>query len=122
MATKIGDPALVAQDSPLDSAPQTPLILILPGLGVCMRFVAEKRILAWGFAAAAFLCFIFSVTPKCWAANHYVRAGATGSGTGADWTNAFTDLPASLVRGDLYYVAAGTYKPHLFGDSDSGTL
>jgi hypothetical protein len=42
------------------------------------------------------------------AANHYVRAGASGNGSGADWTNAYTDLPGSLTRGDTYYVAAGT--------------
>ena len=43
------------------------------------------------------------------AANHYVRAGATGSADGTDWTNAFTDLPATLTRGDTYFVADGTY-------------
>ena len=50
---------------------------------------------------------------------HYVRAGATGAGSGTDWTNAYPSLPASLVRGDTYYVAAGSY-----GDltlKDSGT-
>ena len=52
---------------------------------------------------------------------HYVRAGATGSGTGSDWTNAFTDLPASLIRGDTYYIAAGIYGGHTFNDALSGT-
>jgi hypothetical protein len=51
----------------------------------------------------------------------YVRAGAGGSGSGADWTNAYTALPASLVRGCTYYIAAGTYAAHTFGDADSGT-
>jgi hypothetical protein len=51
----------------------------------------------------------------------YVRAGATGTGSGADWTNAYTNLPASLVRGCTYYVAAGTYPPHTFNDAVSGT-
>jgi hypothetical protein len=52
------------------------------------------------------------------AANHYVRAGATGNGSGSDWTNAYTDLPSSLVRGDTYYFAAGNYIPngHVFND------
>lgn len=71
------------------------------------------------FAVLGLLLFL--MTPACQAASHFVRSGATGSGSGVDWTNAFTDLPSSLIRGDLYYVAAGTYKPHLFNDPDSGT-
>ncbi len=51
----------------------------------------------------------------------YVRAGATGSGNGADWTNAYTALPASLSRGCTYYVAAGTYAAHNFNDAVSGS-
>ena len=50
--------------------------------------------------------------------NCYVRAGATGAGTGADWTNAYTGFgtgagqanPASLIRGVNYYVAGGNYN------------
>src|SRR3990172_6815891 len=50
-----------------------------------------------------------------WAANYYVRAGAAGNGSGSDWNNACTDLAGtcdtrSLVRGDTYYIAAGTYR------------
>ena len=51
----------------------------------------------------------------------YVRAGAAGSGSGADWTNAFTDIPSTLVRGCTYYIAAGTYPPHVFNTAVSGT-
>ena len=54
------------------------------------------------------------------AGNCYVRAGAGGSGKGADWTNAYTDLPSSLVRGVTYYVAAGSYGAHTYQDADSG--
>jgi hypothetical protein len=39
----------------------------------------------------------------------YVRAGATGSGSGYDWTNAYSALPATLTRGVTYYVAGGRY-------------
>lgn len=41
-------------------------------------------------------------------ANYYVRSGAAGAGTGADWTNAFTTLTlalASKAAGDVFYVA-----------------
>lgn len=51
------------------------------------------------------------------AANHYVRAGATGTASGNDWTNAYTAIPAALTRGDTYYVAAGSYGAVLFDDA-----
>ena len=54
--------------------------------------------------------------------NHYVRQGATGSNTGTDWTNAWTQLPSTLIRGDTYYIADGTYPGYVFDDSISGSL
>lgn len=51
------------------------------------------------------------------AANHYVRAGAGGTGSGTDWTNAYSALPSTLVRGDTYYIADGTYGPYVFDDA-----
>lgn len=41
-------------------------------------------------------------------ANVYVRSGAAGAGTGADWTNAFTTLAAAFTAkaaGDIFYVS-----------------
>lgn len=55
------------------------------------------------------------------AANRYVRAGATGNGSGSDWNNAYTSLPATLVRGDTYYVADGNYPGYVFTTPASGT-
>lgn len=55
------------------------------------------------------------------AGNCYVRSAATGSETGADWTNAYKDLPATLTRGVTYWVGGGTYPPHVFNDPVSGT-
>jgi len=55
------------------------------------------------------------------AGNCYVRAGATGTDSGLDWTNAYTALPGQLARGVTYFVAAGTYPGHLFADPDSGS-
>jgi len=43
------------------------------------------------------------------AANWYVRPGAAGANNGRDWANAYGNLPATLVRGDTYYLAAGDY-------------
>jgi hypothetical protein len=61
-----------------------------------------------------------------WAGDHYIRAGATGSGSGSDWVNAcpgFTAscAPSSMVRGDTYYVADGTYTPATFSTAPSST-
>lgn len=69
---------------------------------------------------------LFAYEPG-WAANHYVRAAATGSGNGSDWMNACPEFTgscavASLVRGDTYYVASGTYASRIFNTPVSGTL
>jgi hypothetical protein len=69
---------------------------------------------------------LFAYEPG-WAANHYVRAAAAGSADGSDWTNACTDFigscaVSSLVRGDTYYVATGSYAARTFNTAVSGTL
>jgi hypothetical protein len=55
------------------------------------------------------------------AANRYVREGATGTADGSDWTNAYTALPATLTRGDTYYIADGSYAAYTFDDAVSST-
>lgn len=55
------------------------------------------------------------------AADHYVRADAIGDNSGSDWTNAFTQLPLTLVRGDTYYIADGNYGSYTFNDATSGS-
>lgn len=74
----------------------------------------------WVYFVSAFL--LVTMTECTFAADHYVRAGAIGQNNGSDWTNAWTDLPTSFVRGDTYYVAAGNYGPHLFDIPESGDL
>jgi hypothetical protein len=75
---------------------------------------------------------LFGLENHALAANHYVRADAAGTRTGADWTNAYTVLPATLVRGDVYYIADGNYAVqvahpewgecvHTFKDTEDGT-
>jgi hypothetical protein len=56
-----------------------------------------------------------------YAANYYVRSGATGSGNGSDWTNAYPSLPQTLQRGSTYFVAAGSYGDYAFDDANSGS-
>ena len=63
--------------------------------------------------------FVLSVIPGLAdAAVHYVRAGA--SGNGSDWSNAMGNLPATLVRGDTYYIASGSYGSRTFNDALAG--
>jgi hypothetical protein len=68
-----------------------------------------------------FLTMLFLGTVSAEAANRYVRAGASGSANGTDWTNAYTTLPSTLTRGDTYYIADGSYGSYTFDDAPSGT-
>jgi hypothetical protein len=52
----------------------------------------------------------------------YVRQGASGSGSGDDWTNAYTSLPGTLTRDTTYWVADGSYGSYTFTDAASGSL
>jgi hypothetical protein len=53
------------------------------------------------------------------AANVHVRPGSSGSG--ASWSDALGSLPATLKRGDTYYLASGNYGRYTFDDPVSGT-
>ncbi len=66
------------------------------------------------------VAFLF-VAETAMAANYYVRAGAIGANNGLDWTNAYTSLPATLVRGAIYYVADGIYGSYTFDEPVSGS-
>ena len=63
------------------------------------------------------------VSLPVYAANHYIRDGATGSAPCSDWSSgtACDVLPATLTRGDTYYIADGSYAAYTFGDAASGT-
>lgn len=67
------------------------------------------------------LLIAFAFSTVSFAANRYVRAGAAGSGNGSDWTNAYAALPSTLTRGDVYYIADGTYSGYSFKTPVSGT-
>lgn len=56
------------------------------------------------------------------AANHYIRAGASGSNNGTDWTNAWQTLGAvTWTRGDVYYISSGSYSGVTWSTANSGT-
>jgi len=71
-----------------------------------------------GFALGAAAFCLASVSPGVLkgqsATAYYVRAGATGAANGLDWTNAFQTLPATLTRGQIYYIADGSYPSYTF--------
>lgn len=59
------------------------------------------------------------------AACHVVTPGGSGANTGADWNNALPGSAlsgTSLVRGDSYYLADGTYPAPAFQQPVSGSL
>ena len=64
--------------------------------------------------------FLFSAVQAV-AACHVVDDSAAGAATGADWTNAYLVLPTTLVRGDTYYLADGSYPKYEFDTVESGT-
>jgi hypothetical protein len=69
------------------------------------------------------LAILFLGTLNAEAASvYYVRAGATGANNGSDWSNAYTNLPKTLVRGSTYYVAVGSYGSQTFGDSGTSVI
>ncbi len=76
------------------------------------KFISFKLILFCAIFISGFL-----LCQKTLAADYYVRADATGSNNGSDWTNAYTALPATLDRGtngSTYYIADGNYEGYLF--------
>jgi len=56
---------------------------------------------------------------NAYAADHYVLDG--GSGDGSAWDNAWDDLPATLTRGDTYYIGDGVYATWVIDDAVSTT-
>jgi hypothetical protein len=75
-----------------------------------------KKIILWTVLTVSLL-----LAGLAQAADYYVRAGATGANNGLDWTNAYTSLPATLTRGNTYYIAGGNYPQYTFDDSLSGS-
>lgn len=81
-----------------------------------------------------YLVLLLSVAPVARATDHFVVCGNTNNGNGTNWqaaasagaAGAYNDLPATLLRGDTYFIAStnGTIKAcheHQFSDAPSGT-
>jgi len=89
----------------------------------------KERLLIVLFCFAALLSSRASTSGCDGAGNCYVRSGASGSGNGSSWTNAYNGFgnnagqinPSSMSRGTTYWVAAGSYGSPNFSTADSGT-
>jgi hypothetical protein len=67
------------------------------------------------FCVRAFLLltvFCLIGTPL-FGACHAVSPSGSGTMSGADWNDAYANLPSNLVRGDVYYLADGNYGTSL---------
>lgn len=83
------------------------------------RLGVKSKCLIW----VAFVVVMIFANPAL-SADHYIRDGA--SGDGSSWANACDDFAdscavSSLVRGDTYYVATGTYAARTWNRATSGT-
>jgi hypothetical protein len=88
-------------------------------LGVEMTWT-RSLLMARLLRAVIFIGFIFSAK-NAFASCHVVTSSGSGSQTGADWNNAYAGLPATLTRGDIYYLADGSYSAYTFNTAVSGT-
>src|SRR5438309_4624261 len=81
---------------------------------------AERRtsfFLSLTLSLALSLCFGTAAQAAC----HVVTPSGAGSRDGSTWNNAFASLPATLVRGDTYYIGTGLYSIYRFNTPESGT-
>ena len=77
------------------------------------------------------LAFVFTMccVVNAFAENYCIRQGASGTGSGADWTNAFASMADAGLhnststgpRGHTYYVADGSYGALTLNNNASGT-
>jgi hypothetical protein len=63
--------------------------------------------------------FGFAFCLAAQAANVCVLEGSAGDGSA--WDNALGELPATLARGNVYYIGDGAYSGYVANDSESGT-
>ncbi|MGH9403380.1 MAG: hypothetical protein ACRD2P_14870, partial [Terriglobia bacterium] len=60
------------------------------------------------------LLMMFVPWQTAFGACHVVTPNGSGSQTGADWNNSLANLPSTLTRGDVYYLADGNYGSYTF--------
>lgn len=83
--------------------------------------ILPSRIRSPWCRAMVLLIFSCVAISQGFAACHVVTPNGSGSKTGADWNNAYAGLPSTLNRGDVYYLADGSYGSYTFTTGSSGT-
>ena len=85
----------------------------------------EKKFLPsqaqWFLNAVLVVLALFGSSSTAFAACHTVTPSGSGGKTGADWNNAYAGIPSTLVRGDIYYLADGSYPGYTISQAASGT-
>jgi hypothetical protein len=71
---------------------------------------------------ALLLTVLAALSVQSFAACHAVGPTATGNGSGSDWNNRMNKLPATLVRGDTYYLMDGSYGQYNFTTSGTSVI
>jgi hypothetical protein len=72
------------------------------------------------FLSASLVLLLSSFATQAFAADFYVRKGASGTNRGTDWVNAWNELSqikfSALACGDTVWIAGGTYTSSLQGN------
>jgi hypothetical protein len=74
----------------------------------------------WRSYLLLFLLFVMAEATS-FATCHAVGTAGTGNGSGSSWANQMKGLPSTLVRGDTYYLADGSYGTYTFNTPNSGS-
>lgn len=98
------------------------LRIVIPPLGLERSNCAAIRTKKLLFTTTLAMLFFSFLIGSAQAANWYVRAGATGSNNGSNWTNAWQDFDriTGVAAGDTVWIAGGTYRASLV-PATSGT-
>lgn len=96
--------------------------------GVSFRNCAERKA-PQGLLPLLAPCLLFA-SFSVLAATHCVCSGVAHNGDGSTWSaaasngapGAFRGLPVTLIRGDVYYLAAGTYAGRTFTEAGTNLI
>ncbi len=82
-----------------------------------VNFKMKKRI--WVISNLTLLVILL-FSSQAHSAIRYVTENGSGNMSGIDWSNSYSGMPSLLQRGDIYYLADGSYGAYTFADQVSG--
>ncbi len=89
-------------------------------LNIQIKYLSIQAIALLFLSLLLVMLFIGTLSAEA-ASVYYVHSDATGANNGIDWSNAYTSLPAALVRSATYYIADGSYGSYTFDDTEAST-